>query len=203
MLIKRGAFMSINLNVIPDYIYNDTRLSIKDWGMIGYLIHIDLASTTPTLKDLALTFKNDGIDSIRATINHLEEYGYLTRTKKRWILNIEYDDKLDVRAKIILHFKTDKIAKTQFWTNAELNRLQPEMLKLENIYNFSIVYSAFNYVIKRIPNNNVNDRVAYVIKAMQNSCKAISDSIIKNDNETNNDDMIDKIKKLEKNYETL
>lgn len=162
-----------DISIIPNYVFEDERLSIKDWGMLSYLIHLDLTKKVSVL-EMIKKFKQDGKDSIRASIKHLEETGYLVRDKNNWSLNLHYDEaSVVLNSKILLRFKIDPVAKTQNWTNDELLLLRPAMLQLEEQYEYPIIFCSFKYVINRLAQYEVNDRVAYVIKSMRDGCRRL------------------------------
>lgn len=162
-----------DISIIPNYVFEDERLSIKDWGMLSYLIHLDLTKKVSIL-EMTKKFKQDGKDSIRGSIRRLEEAGYLIRDNNNWSLNLHYDESSVVLdSKILLRFKIDPVAKNQNWTNEELLLLRPAMLQLEEEYDYPIIFCSFKYVINRLEQYQVNDRVAYVIKSMRDGCRRL------------------------------
>lgn len=70
-----------NFTVVSNYPFQDTRLSLKAKGLLGYIL------TLPddwhfSLRGLAMYCK-EGIDAIRNTVNELESLGYLVRGSER------------------------------------------------------------------------------------------------------------------------
>lgn len=164
----------IGYSLIPNYIFRDKRLKIKDIGLLTYLLSVNL-NDKPSVIKLINEFENDGKDSIRGSIFNLEKCDYLIREKERWILKVdivehEYEAS---NSRLLLYFRTDPIARTQCWTNNELSLLKNSLEKLEDEYEWNIVYPCFKYSISHLPASGINDRVAYIIASLKKGCQGL------------------------------
>lgn len=68
--------------VVSQSIIRDDRLSLKDFGLLVRLLSLP-DNWEFSENGLMAIFKNDGQSSIRTGLKHLEEYGYLVRTRTR------------------------------------------------------------------------------------------------------------------------
>lgn len=163
-----------DFSLIPNYIFRDQRLKIKDIGLLSFLLSVNLKDKPSVLK-IINAFAHDGKDSIRSSIINLEKCGYLLREKDKWILKvdlIEYDY-ISSSSRLLLHFKTDDVARKQCWTNNELCLLRKPLEKLEEEYDWNIIYPCFKYAISRLPETGIRNRVAYVIQSMRRGCRGL------------------------------
>lgn len=174
MNVKK-TFTDDSYFLVSKEIFKDLNLSLKDWGLLVYIISLDSGEII-SAKGMARKFKHDKIDSIRTAIKNLETAGYLERTSSEWKIKMPFiqdTEKIYMPSRFLKNFLFDEDARLQNWTNKELASMESAFEKLLKEYDEKIVYTAFKYSIQHLPKTGVNDRVAYVVKSIQSGCKMI------------------------------
>lgn len=68
--------------VIPNSLLRDERLSLKDIGLLAYMLHLP-DDWSFSISGLCTVFGNDGRDSISGSLKRIENAGYLKRERAR------------------------------------------------------------------------------------------------------------------------
>ena len=71
-----------DFSIVPNSIYNDKRLNLRDIGLLTYLLHLP-DSWQFSVEGLASVLPNDGRDGITASLKRIEQAGYLKRERGR------------------------------------------------------------------------------------------------------------------------
>ena len=138
--------------VIPQGIFKDKRLSLKDIGLLTCMLSLP-DNWQFSINGLDAIFPNDGQSSIRAALTNLEQFGYLTRERERnggklggviWTL---YDTPQVVSPRVENpHVENPHVEKPHEENQRQSNTNQSntnQSIKKEDIYPFEEFWSAY------------------------------------------------------------
>jgi hypothetical protein len=138
--------------VIPQGIFKDKRLSLKDIGLLTCMLSLP-DNWQFSIKGLDAIFPNDGQSSIRAALTNLEQFGYLSRERERkggklggviWTL---YDTPQVVSPRVENpHVENPHVEKPHVENQLQSNTKQSttnQSIKKEDIYPFEEFWKAY------------------------------------------------------------
>jgi len=105
-----------DFSIVPNSIYRDNRLNLRDIGLLTYLLHLP-NDWDFSIKGLESIIPNDGRDGIAASLKRIENAGYLRREQMR--------NKGGTLGEVIWTISNAPLPKTDFPYTANPNTAEP------------------------------------------------------------------------------